>query len=457
MSKAPRSVLTWRPDSAALGWEVSDRARAVLGDPQGFGNYMTYRDAYRILGWDPAEIYRDGGVVLDRSEWADLGWLANHMGPSPRVVDAVRAAVGPDTLGPYSPDSTEPLRDLLAERLLGRSRDESFAVIGTEGAQAGVGYAALACLDPGDEVIVTDPGYFHFAPALRLAGAEPRYLPLTQRNGFRLDPAEVASAVGERTKMIVVCDPVNPFGTVQRREELAALLALSAERRLILLSDTTHARHRIDPEAQHYSLAALAREVPDATVLATSGLAGLGLASIRLGALGGPPAIVRAALQVKIAAVRLNTNRLAQVAAAAALADTDWAAQGEKTIRRNLAAVREVVPLVVTPEYGYSCVADCAGLGASAQEIMVALCRRKVAVYPGDGLGEVGATTTIRLNLSDPSPSAVERFARAWPDAVVEAATGVYREPVQDFFRSTGTERGRRLAELVSGGAPGAR
>ena len=128
-----------------------------------------------------------------------------------------------------------------------------------------------------------------------------------------------------------------------------------------------------------------------------------------------------------------------------------------KTIRRNLAAVREVVPLVVTPEYGYSCVADCAGLGASAQEIMVALCRRKVAVYPGDGLGEVGATTTIRLNLSDPSPSAVERFARAWPDAVVEAATGVYREPVQDFFRSTGTERGRRLAELVGGGAPGAR
>ena len=42
-------------------------------------------------GWDPAEIYRDGGVVLDREEWADLGWLANHMGPSPAAVEVMRA------------------------------------------------------------------------------------------------------------------------------------------------------------------------------------------------------------------------------------------------------------------------------------------------------------------------------------------------------------------------------
>ena len=67
---------------------------------------------------------------------------------------------------PYPPDLDAPLRDLMAERLLGRARDEAFEVIGTEGAQAGVGYAALTCLDPGDEAIVADPGYFHFAPAL---------------------------------------------------------------------------------------------------------------------------------------------------------------------------------------------------------------------------------------------------------------------------------------------------
>jgi aspartate/methionine/tyrosine aminotransferase len=446
----PRSVLTWRPPAGGPGWAASRRARAVLEDPQGFGNYMTYRDAYRILGWDPAAIYRDGAIHLDRTEWADLGWMANHMGPSPRALAAMRAAVDAEHVGPYSPDLDEPLRELMAERLLGRPQDEGFAVIGTEGAQAGVGLAALACLDPGDEVIVTDPGYFHFVPALRLAGAVPVWVRLGPANGWRLDPDEVAAALTPRTKMVVVCDPLNPFGTVQRRDELTALLRLSAERRLVLLSDTTHSAHRVDPTARHLPLAALAREEPEATVLATSGLAhGYGMAGARLGALGGPPALVRACLQVKIATVRLNTNRLAQVGAAAALRDEEWRRRGEEVIRRNLARVREAARLVVEPEYGFSCVIDCSEAGASAQEIMVALARRKVAVYPGDGLGEVGATTTIRLNVSDPDPRAVERFVEALPGAVEEARTRVYRDGVRDFFLSAGTERGRRLAALV--------
>jgi aspartate/methionine/tyrosine aminotransferase len=448
----PRSVLTWRPPPAADVPASSARARALLEDPQGFGNYMTYRDAYRILGWDPGEVYRDGAIALDRAEWADLGWMANHIGPSPAALDAMRAAVDAEHVGPYSPDLDAGLRDLMATALLGRERDEGFDVIGTEGAQAGVGYAALACLDPGDEVVVTDPGYFHFVPALRLAGAEPVWVRLGPGSGWRLDPDAVAAALTPRTRMVIVCDPVNPFGTVQRRDELEALCRLSAERGLVVLADTTHSAHRVDPEARHHPIAGVAADVPEATVLVTSGLAhGYGMAGVRIGALGGPPALVRACLQVKIAAVRLNTNRLAQVGASAALDDREWLARGEEVIRRNLAALREIARPVVDPEYGFSCVVDVSGLGASAQELTVALCKRRVAVYPGDGLGEVGATTTLRLNLSDPDPSALERFAAALPEAAAEAGSGVYRGAVRDLFLSYGTERGRRLAGLIGG------
>ncbi|MGD9695708.1 MAG: pyridoxal phosphate-dependent aminotransferase [Thermoleophilia bacterium] len=455
-----RSVLTWRPPRGADAGPVSARARAILEDPQGFGNYMTYRDAYRILGWDPADVYRDGAIALDRSEWADLGWMANHIGPSPRALDAMREAVDAAHVGPYSPDLDAGLRDRMATALLGRARDDRFDVIGTEGAQAGVGYAALTCLDPGDEVVVTDPGYFHFVPALRLAGAEPVWVRLSAASGWRLDPDEVARAVTPRTRMVVVCDPVNPFGTVQRREELEALLRLSAERGIVILADTTHSAHRVDPAARHHHIAAVAADHPDATVLVSSGLAhGYGMAGARIGALGGPPALVRACLQVKIAAVRLNTNRLAQVGAAAALADERWLRRGEEVIRRNLAAVRAVAEPVISPEYGFSCVLDVSGLGASVQELTVALCRRRVAVYPGDGLGEVGATTTLRVNLSDPSPAAYERFAEALPEAAAEAASGVYRDACRDLFLSYGTERGGRIAAIIAGdaGASGGR
>jgi aspartate/methionine/tyrosine aminotransferase len=429
---------------------ASARARVLLEDPQGFGNYMTYRDAYRILGWDPADVYRDGAIALDRREWADLGWMANHLGPSPHALEAMREAVDADHVGPYSPDLDEGLRDLMAEALLGRPRDEGFDVIGTEGAQAGVGYAALACLDPGDQVVVTDPGYFHFVPALRLAGGEPVWVRLGAANGWRLDPEEVAAAVTPRTRMVVVCDPVNPFGTVQRRDELEALCRLSAERGLVVLADATHSAHRVAPSAQHHPIAAVAAEHPGATVLVTSGLAhGYGMAGARIGAMGGPPALVRACLQVKVAAVRLNTNRLAQVGAAAALRDEAWLRRGEEVVRRNLAVLRAIAAPVVDPAYGFSCVVDVSGLGASAQELTVALCRRRVAVYPGDGLGDVGATTTLRLNLSDPDPAALARLAAALPEAAQEAASGVYRDAVRGLFLSYGTERGRRLAALL--------
>ena len=191
--------------------------------------------------------------------------------------------------------------------------------------------------------------------------------------------------------MVVVCDPVNPFGTVQTRDELAALCALSAERGVVIVADSTHSAHRVDPAARHHPIAAVAAEHPGATVLVASGLAhGYGMAGARIGALGGPPALVRACLQVKIAAVRLNTNRLAQVGAAAALRDGVWLRRGEEVIRRNLARLREIARPVIDPAYGFSCVVDVSETGASAQELTVALCRRRVAVYPGDGLGEVG-------------------------------------------------------------------
>ncbi|WP_217922417.1 pyridoxal phosphate-dependent aminotransferase [Miltoncostaea oceani] len=448
-----RSVLTWRPPAPADVPLASERARAVLADPQGFGNYMTYRDAYRILGWDPADVYRDGAIALDRAEWADLGWMANHIGPSPRALDAMRGAVDAEHVGPYSPDLDEPLRDLMATRLLGRARDDGFDVIGTEGAQAGVGYAALACIDPGDEVIVTDPGYFHFVPALRLAGGVPVWVDLAASSGWRLDPDAVAAALTPRTKMIVVCDPVNPFGTVQRRDELDALLALSEEHGIVILADTTHSSHRVDPAARHHPVADVQRGRPGATLLVSSGLAhGHGMAGARIGALGGDPALVRACLQVKIAAVRLNTNRVAQVGAAAALVDDAWLRGGEEVIRGNLARLRAIATPVIDPSYGFSCVVDVSGTGASAQELTVALCARHIAVYPGDGLGDVGATTTIRVNLSDPDPSALERLAGAWDDACAEAASGVYREAVRDLFLSYGTARGRRIADVVAAG-----
>ena len=108
---------------------------------------------------------------------------------------------------------------------------------------------ARACLDPGDEVVVTDPGYFHFvppcaSPALGARSGAPgagQRLAARPRRGR--GGGHAAHQDGGRLR------PREPVRTVQRREELEALCRLSAERGIVVLADTTHSAHRVDPAA----------------------------------------------------------------------------------------------------------------------------------------------------------------------------------------------------------------
>ncbi len=79
----------------------------------------------------------------------------------------------------------------------------------------------------GDEVIITDPGYFHFESSILMAGGVPVRIPLSSENGFRMHPDDVSAHITPRTKVIIVCDPLNPFGTVQTKEELLSIIEIA--------------------------------------------------------------------------------------------------------------------------------------------------------------------------------------------------------------------------------------
>ena len=127
--------------------------------------------------------------------------------------------------------------------------------------------------------------------------------------------------------------------------------------------------------------------------------------------------------------------------------DEAYLATAQATIRANLAHLEETlrdvdgVRLAVAPERGLACALDVSASGASAQEVMVALFARRVAVYPGDGLGESSAASTVRLNLSNPEPWVMAHVRAALGDAVAEAASGRWREPVAALFDGKGTDR----------------
>ena len=169
------------------------------------------------------------------------------------------------------------------------------------------------------------------------------------------------------------------------------------------------------------------------------------------------PAFVRGCLQLKAALTRLNTNLISQHGALAALKDEAYLTMAQRTIRSNLAHLEQTldgVPgtgLVVAPQRGLACAVDVAGTGASAQELMVALFARRVAVYPADGLGETAAATTIRLNLSRPDAWAMEHLREVLGEAVQEAASGRWRTAVLSLLERKGTTRAGLLAEQIRG------
>jgi aspartate/methionine/tyrosine aminotransferase len=449
------SVLTWT-DAATLGaLPVSERLRRVRASHHGMWNYVTYRDAIALLGLDPAAIYPEGSTRLDPAEWADLGWLTCFCGPPASAVEAMRAAATAESLNQYTPDLIVPLRDAAASAF-GRGRDIGFEVIGTEGTQAAVALALMATVDPGDEVILSDPGYFHIPSAVLAAGGVPVAVPISAGTGFRLDPDDVARAVTPRTRAIAVVDPLNPYGTVQTRDELTALAELADRHGLLLVHDVTHAPLAIDPVGPRFaSLPALA--LTDNAVAAMSVSHCYGMAGARIGFLGGPPGFVRGCLQLKAALTRLNTNLISQHGALAALTDESYLAGAARTVAGNLAHLEETlenvpgVHLAVRPRRGLACAVDVSGIGASAQELMVALFARRVAVYPGDGLGDTGAASTIRINLSRPDAWAMEHLRGVLGEAVAEAASGRWRDEVVSLLERKGTGRAARLARQIGG------
>lgn len=447
------SVLTWT-EPRQSGIAISDRLRRVQASHHGMWNYVTYRDAIRILRIDPSTIYPGGSTRLDPSSWADLGWLTCFCGPPASAVQAMKDAVTASSLNQYTPDLIEPLRERAAVHL-GRPRGEDFEVVGTEGAQAALALALLATVNPGDEVIVSDPGYFHIPSAVLAAGGVPVVVPIDAGSGFRLDPDAVASALTRHTAAICLIDPVNPYGTVQSADELEALVALAERHDLLLLHDVTHGPLALDAGRPFSPLPALARTERAVALMSVSHC--YGMAGARLGFLGGPPGFVRGCLQLKAALTRLNTNLISQHGALAALSDADYLRRAEQTIAGNLSHLEETlkrvpgVRLVVRPQRGLACAIDVSETGASAQELMVALFARRVAVYPGDGLGETIAASTIRLNLSRPDTWAMEHLREVLLDAVEEAASGRWRAPVASLLERKGTERAAMLARHIRG------
>jgi methionine aminotransferase len=122
----------------------------------------------------------------------------------------------------------------------------------TVGATEAIFSAVLALAAPGDEVMVFDPAYDSYDPAVRLAGAQCVHVPLLPP-AFGFDWDRIRAAVTPRTRMLIVNSPQNPCCTVMSRADLRQLAALAEQHDLLVLSDEVY-EHLVFDGATHCSV-----------------------------------------------------------------------------------------------------------------------------------------------------------------------------------------------------------
>ncbi len=142
--------------------------------------------------------------------------------------------------------------DASARKGFAVSPEHVFVTVGGKGVML---YAIEALVDPGDEVLVPDPGYPIYELLVRFMGGIPVPVPIRAANGFRLDLAELARLVTPRTRLLVLNSPANPTGGVLPRADLEAIAALAAQHDLVVLADEIYGR--ILYAGEHVSIAAL--------------------------------------------------------------------------------------------------------------------------------------------------------------------------------------------------------
>jgi methionine aminotransferase len=156
----------------------------------------------------------------------------------------------------YAPMAGVPaLREQVAakiERLYGRRTDPVNEVTITSGATEALFCAIHAFVHPGDEVIIFDPAFDSYDPAVRLAGGRPVHVPLTPP-AFSVDWQRVGDSLGPRTRMIILNSPHNPTGAVLGVPDIAALNEVLGERSIVVLSDEVY-EHIIFDGRRHESL-----------------------------------------------------------------------------------------------------------------------------------------------------------------------------------------------------------
>ncbi len=187
----------------------------------------------------------------------NLGQGFPDFGCDPRLLGLVDEAMRSGQNQYPSMSGVPLLRELIAAKiqaLYGHAYDADAEITVTAGATQALTTAILCAVHPGDEVIIIEPAYDSYLPAVQLAGGVPVLVPMrVGEQGYGVPWDAIAAAVTPRTRMIVINTPHNPTGTILRQADLDALAAIVDGTGILILSDEVY-EHMVYDGEQHASV-----------------------------------------------------------------------------------------------------------------------------------------------------------------------------------------------------------
>jgi len=361
--------------------------------------------------------------ALADAEVLRLENLDTDIPPPASAVAFTKNAAGDDNANSYLPflglDSLRQAATQLVSRQSGQDYDWKTECIISAGGLSGIFNTLLAVLEPGDEVLLTDPTYVGLINRVRLAGGVPRFVPMSPiAEGWRPDLDALRGIDPGAVKAALLMSPSMPSGAVFTTEEWQAMIEFCQRADCWLINDTAMERILFDGRQPVHPAS-----FPDmGSKVITVGSASKEYRMIgwRVGWIVGPAVIVADIARVSITNVVCQTG-IAMGAVATAINGTD---DGILTSVAELQARRDVLLgelsdfTVIPPQGGWSFLVDVSPLGLDGPTASVLLLEKgKIAATPMNNWGGAHCANYVRVVFSNENIDRLrgigDRFRRA--------------------------------------------
>jgi len=351
--------------------------------------------AARLRGIRPSGIRRLFALAQGVPDVISMGLGEPDFTPPSHVLEATKRALDEGRTH-YTPNMGIPeLREALSKKAkqdYGLSYDPESEILITVGGSEAIFLALLALVNPGDEVLIPDPGFVCYESDVLLAGGVPVSMPVLEEKDFRLDAHDVMSLITDKSRVMIINSPSNPTGAVLSYEDIVRLAKLAVERDLVVISDEVYEKVTYD-DAKHYCLATFPG-MRERTLVVNSFSKTYAMTGFRVGFVFGPKELISSMMLIHQFAVAC-VDGPAQYGAVAALAGPQDFVDNmvrEFDRRRRLlhSRINEIEGFrALLPRGAFYMFANVKGFGVPSQEFAEHLFSKgKVVTVPGSAFGK---------------------------------------------------------------------